>query len=361
MPGTSPDIGHKPLDMHWCSISRRSVIFFSPGLGPQIQPACFQGVVVDLIAKPAYFGEMTPWYAPANIKESIGRLMALRSALVLSAILALLVTEFRFDWIESAVGTYLVSNNHLRPESGAVWDQGHKTDQARKTLSQYMDQRSDVQREVRRAQSMGQVVSSIDDERGAMISADHFIELYQKLPPVLSQEIISPYSLLTYLSENRWKRSFFERQENGLILIYLLDGHNQVLHRLEAGPVLVEHILRGEVAIQSPLDQLGDFAENIYPAEVFFKALNSMSDDVKKVILDSPRNLLGVSGRIVRVGISNQPLAGSVEIGFEVEDAQGTKVILTQGLASHVNRLQWVLRGQAKTLGEPPGGVGELP
>ncbi len=302
---------------------------------------------------------MTPWYAPTSFKESIGRLMALRSALILSAILALLVTEFRFDWIESAVGTYLVSNNHLRPESGTVWDQGHKTDMARKSLSQYMDQRSDLQREARRATSMGQVVDGIDDERGAMISADHFIALYQKLPPVLSHEIISPYLLLTHLSGNQWKRAFFERQADDQILIYLLDDHNQVLQRLAVGPVLIEHIQRGEVAIQTRLDQLGDFADQIYPAAQFFAALNMMPEEVKQGILDSPRNLLAVSGRIVRVGISSQTTTDSVDIGFEVEDAQGTKVILTQGLAAHVHQLQWVLReqeGQSMVPPSPQGG-----
>jgi hypothetical protein len=304
---------------------------------------------------------MTQWYAPSSVKESFGRLLALRSALIFAGILGLLVTEFRFDWIEKAVGTYLVSNNHLRPESGAVWDQDHEVDMARKSLTQYMDRRSDVQREVRRATSMGQVVSGIDDDRGAMISAGHFIELYQKLPAILSQEIISPYTLLSLVSANQWKRTFFERQADDQFLIYLLDDQNQVLHRLAIGPVLIEHIQRGEVAIQSGLDQLSDFADHIYPAESFFAALNTMSNEVKREILDSPQNLLGVSGRIVRVGISSQPAAGSVDIGFEIEGVQGTKVVLTQGLAAHVDQLQWRLKGRTQTLGQPPGGGMELP
>lgn len=304
---------------------------------------------------------MTPWYAPSGIKESLGRLMALRSVLILSAIVGLLVTEFRFDWIEKAVGTYLVSNNPLRPESGAVWDQGHKTDMARKSLTRYMDQRSDVQRQVRRATSMGQVVANVDDDRGAMISAGHFIELYQKLPTILSHEIISPYSLLSLMSANHWKRAFYERQADGQIFIYLLDDHNQVLRRLSLGPVLIEHIQRGEVAIPSDLDQFNHFADHIYPAERFFAALNTMSDEVQRGILGSPRNLLGVSGRIVRVGISGRPSAGSVDIGFEIEGIRGTQVIVTQGVAAHVYQLQWILDGQTRTMGQPNEGGVELP
>jgi hypothetical protein len=300
--------------------------------------------------------DMTPWYAPTGFKDNIRRLMALRSALVLWVVLSLLVTELRFDWIEGVVGAYLVSSNRQRPESGGVWDQGHQSDLARKRLSQYMDERSDVRREMRRATTMGQVIDGMDDERGAMISAGHFVKLYQKLPPVLSHEIISPYALLAHLSDTHWKRTFFERQGDEQLNIYLLDAHNQVLRRLSVGSVLIEHIHKGEAAVLSRLDQLGDFAGQIYSAQQFFKALNSLSEEEKKGILDSPGNLLAVSGRIVRVGISSQSMAGVVDIGFEVDSAQGAKVILTQGMASHIRRLQWILEVQAPAAPQPREG-----
>lgn len=292
---------------------------------------------------------MTSWYAPASLKEYMRRLLSLRSAILWCAVLALVVTEFRFDWIESAVGAYLVSTNSGRPESGKVWDQGHQTDMARKTLNQFTHQRTDAQREARRAVSMGQVVAGVDGERGVMISADHFVELYQKLPPVISHEIVSPYTLLTHLSSNQWKRTFFE-QQGKQIWVYFLDDHNQVLHRLAVGSLLIEHIRRGEVAIESRLDQLADFADQIYSAQQFFTALNTLDEEAKKGVLDSPGSLLRVSGQIVRVGISSQTMGDAVDIGFEVEDAQGAKVILIQGNISAVARLQSVLRSQISPL-----------
>lgn len=297
------------------------------------------------------------WYAPTTFKDHMRRLLALRSALVLLAFLAIVVTEFRFDWVEKALGMYLVSTNGQRPESGTVWDQGHQTDQARQTLSQYTDSQSNIQSDARRAATMGQVLAGIDTEKGAMISADHFVELYRKLPQVLSSELISPYTLLTHLSGNQWKRTFFERQDGDQLQIYLLDDHNQVLHRLSVGPVLIEHIRRGEVAVHTRLDQLGDFADQIYPAEQFFAALNTLSEEAKRGIVDSPLSLLQVSGRITRVGISSQVLGETVDIGFEVEDAQGAKVILTQGRISAVHRLKWALEETAPLFGEGQEGV----
>ena len=193
---------------------------------------------------------MTPWYAPTDFKEYSRRWITLRTALVLLTVVALAATEFRFGWLENAVGAYLVSTNSGRPESGTIWDQGRQSELARQTLSQYMNQRQDAQREVRQATTMAQLVTGAASERGAMISADHFIELYLKLPPVIAHEIISPFTLLSHLSSNRWQRTFFERQDQQ-VSIYLLDDHNQVLHRLAIGPGLIEHIEQGEVAIHT--------------------------------------------------------------------------------------------------------------
>ncbi len=291
---------------------------------------------------------MTPWYTPTNFKAWLRRLLALRTAMLLLLMIALVVTEFRFDWIENAVGAYLVTTNSRRPESGTIWDQGRQSDMARQTLAQYADQRQNVQREVRRATSMGQVVAGIDSDRGAMISAPHFVELYLKLPPVLSHEIISPYTLLTQLSTGHWRRTFFERQGQQLS-VYLLDDHSQVLHRLALGPGLLGHIQRGEVAIHSSLYHLSDFAAFIYPAEQFFTALNALPASVRQGIIAHPEDLLRVSGRIVRVGISSDAVDGAVDLGFEVEDAEEPRVILMQGRPNDVQRLKWILEEQAVT------------
>ena len=289
---------------------------------------------------------MTAWYTPTDFKDYSRRWFTLRTALLLSAAIALVTTEFRFDWLENAVGAYLVSTNSARPESGAIWDQGRQSELARETLSQYMNQRQDVQREARRATTMAQVLAGVGNEGGAMISADHFVELYLKLPPVIAHEILSPFTLLSQLSTNKWQRTFFERQDQQ-ISIYLLDDHNQVLHRLAIGPGLMEHIEQGEVAIHTGLHQLSDFADHTYAAEPFFALLNTLPEQVRKGILSSPEELLRVSGHIVRVGISNESTGGVTTLGFEVEDLQGSKVILTQGRTEDIERLQYLLEAQS--------------
>ena len=285
---------------------------------------------------------MTLWYAPTSYKEYVRRLITLRTVLLFSAVVVMVATELRFDWMESAVGTYLATTNGARPESGTIWDQGRQSELARQTLNQYMNQRQDVQREVRRATSLGQVLAGIGKENGAMISAAHFVELYLKLPPVLAHEIVSPYTLLSQLSANKWQRTYFEGQGDQLS-VYMLDDQNQVLYRLTIGPGLIEHIQQGEVAIHTGLNQLSDFSAHIYTAEQFFSVLNTLPDEVRKGIVASPEELLRISGRIVKVGISDESVGGATALGFEVEDLQGAKVILTQGRSNDVERLRWML------------------
>jgi hypothetical protein len=101
------------------------------------------------------------------------------------------------------------------------------------------------------------------------------------------------------------------------------------------------------VAIHSGLHQLSDFADHIYAAEPFFNLLNSLPEQVRKGIVASPEELLRVSGRIVRVGISNESMDGATTLGFEVVDLQGSKVILTQGRTEDIKRLQWLLASQS--------------
>jgi hypothetical protein len=294
---------------------------------------------------------MINWYAPENLIQWIRRLLVPRAFGLLLAFAALVVTELRFDWIEIAVGSYLTTTNAYRPETGNIWDQGRQNDSARQALSQFMNQRQSAQLEARRATSLAQVVSGIDDERGAMISAEHFVDLYLALPPVISHEIISPYTLLAQLSSGQWQRTFFEQPEHQLS-IYLLDSQNQVLHRLIVGSGLLEHVLRGEVAVSSSLSGLSDFADHIYPAQRFFELLNNYPAGVRQGIIANPQDLLRISGRIVRVGISNTTFGDVIDLGFEVEGGQGLKVILTQGNADDIRRLQRALDG-SRTLGRP--------
>ena len=178
-----------------------------------------------------------------------------------------------------------------------------------------------------------------------IISADHFRHLYNELPPELSAELLSPYTLVRLISENEWDRVFFEPGGSGFN-IYLLNKDNRVLKQLTVPGDMLTRIERGEAPRIDTLDNLPQFENRIYPAERFFKAIETVSDDVRRQGIPWPENLLKSPGRVTRVAISDEVISGYIEIGFELEEAGRTRVILFQGRDWAVARIRAVLEGE---------------
>lgn len=302
-----------------------------------------------------YNRRMSDAYAPRNIHQWQRRILSLPVAFFVLAIGAALVVELRFDWIETVIGTYMVSTNAQRPESGAVWEQGHRAATARQDLATFVARRQQSQREARNAANMAQLINSLTIDQGAMVSADHFTALYMSLPPMLAREIISPFQLLSIASQGRWQRTYFERQADQVNL-YLLDDRNQVVSQLTIGADLLSHVRRGEVAVGGDLAHLADFAGTSYEPTRFFKVLETMTAADRQAVMAHPEDLLKVGALIRRVGISRETADGLVDLGFEIQDAEGTRVLLVQGKLPAVRRLQLLLDGRS----DLPWGSGGL-
>ena len=282
---------------------------------------------------------MMNWFEPQDIKDWIQRGQLLRSILIVFAIIVIVFTEFRFNWIEKSIGAYLVTTNNDRPESGAIWDLGHQTQTARKNIAEIVSDKQMSQHEAQGAESFFQVLSGLKDDNGVSISASHFRKLYDELPTVLSQELLSPYSLLQSEAQGDWVRTYFTKDEKG-IHIYLLNRQNQVLKEVVISREIADYIVKGEVAISGPLSNFADFADHIYPADIFFNTLESMPENSRRGVLPQPEMLLNTKGRLIYVGISNEQIGGMVAVGFEYERNGAHKVILVQGRQKEVEKIR---------------------
>jgi hypothetical protein len=264
--------------------------------------------------------------------------------LLLLVLSSIFILELRFDWIERILGSYLVTTNSERPESGSIWEKSHQTRTAQQTLEQILTDRQTMQREARNAATFTQIAANVALGKGVMLSADHFRKLYLRLAPSIAHDIISPFELLALVSEGRWRRTYFEKSITGL-MIYLLDANNRVLRQLELDSVLLSQLERGEVALAESLDHLPIFKNRIYPADQFFNSLESFPEEVRRSMVPHPETLLVVSGQIVRVGISDETLSGFIELGFEFFDGTQHHVVLVQGHEWAVWRLRSHLEG----------------
>jgi hypothetical protein len=283
---------------------------------------------------------------------------ALRPILLLMMVSCIFILELRFDWMERILGSYLVTTNSERPESGSIWEKSHQTRTAQQALEQILTDleqiltdRQALQREARSAATFTQIAANVALGKGVMLSADHFRKLYSRLAPSIAHDIISPFELLGLVSDGRWRRTYFEKSLTGL-MIYLLDADNRVLRQLELDSVLLSQLKRGEVALAESLDELPIFNNRIYPADQFFDSLESFPEEVRRSMVPHPETLLAVSGKIVRVGISDETLSGFIELAFEFFDGTQHRVVLVQGHEWAVWRLRSHLEGVDKAAGQ---------
>jgi hypothetical protein len=109
---------------------------------------------------------------------------------------------------------------------------------------------------------------------------------------------------------------------------------------------MLARIEHGETPRTDTLDNLPQFASRIYPAERFFRALEAVSEDVRRQGVPWPENLLKSGGRVTRVAISDEVLSGYIEMGFEMEEPARTRIILLRGRDWAVTRIRAVLEGE---------------
>jgi hypothetical protein len=282
---------------------------------------------------------------PSDFSDWVRRVFSPPALILLAALGAMAVAELKLAWVEQAVGTYLMATNAGRPESGTIWEKGQKTRSARSAVDKLAADRESLQRGARNAGTLNEVLAVLGPGQGVMLSAEHFRELYQKLPQGFAYDLISPFELLRFASEGRWNRTYLERSGDG-VLVYLLEPGNQVLRQVKLNPAALGLLDRGDTAETQSLEALPGFTGRIYAAERFFAVLAAFPDDTRRSLVPQPERLLELSGQITRVGISDQAVSGFVEIGFEVRAGARRRVLLVQGQDWAVWRLRSMLEGR---------------
>jgi hypothetical protein len=273
---------------------------------------------------------MPSWSEPHDLKTWMIRGVSLRGGVLFLAVLAILVSEVRFSWLEILAGRYLAVTNGHRPESGNVWEQGRLKQVATQTLEQMVTQQLTAQREAREATTLTQLIDNLSPSRGTMISAAHFRDLYSQIPEPVERTLFSPIFMLRISAERSWERVYLER-ENGQVGIYLLDRDNNVLSYTTLNDAQVDATGSGAPVLEGTLDDQPEFAGRIYPADRFFMALDTLPTETQQGVLPSPGVLLAAEGRPVRVGISDEVNADRIRIAIEMETAQGQRILLTTG------------------------------
>ncbi len=266
------------------------------------------------------------WCEPRDIRDWLNRFFSLRSLTFILIVLLLAVFEFRFDWMEKALGSYLSTTNRQRPETGDIWEKAHERQQALDSLDEITVDREILQRNARSAVDLSDIISYIADNQSVMISPEHFRSLYIRLPLSIASRIISSNELLQMLGEKEWERTYFRKFGNQLS-IYFINRSNRVLREIVVEESTLVQIERRKIVFNGSLEEWGASPDRIYTTDRFFSALGSLPKDVQDEVLAQPEAILNADGRLVRVGFPLQLQTAWVDIGFELDDGSQRQVI----------------------------------
>ena len=284
------------------------------------------------------------WYDPFTTGEWARRTFSFLNLGILILTVAFGVSEFRFDWCEKLVGTYLMATNDFRPETGALWETGRQTSNAHKSLNRIITQREDSRRSAQQAESFSLLVESLGPGEWVTLEKEQFKTLYLSLSPGIGRQLIDPAHLVWLLNGNITDRIFCEGLMEG-INIYFIDSQNRVIRQIDLKKNTILEIESRNAPVQGKLVEIEAFSNRIYPAAKFFDAIFKLPIEMISELMVDPDLLLQQEGTIQQVGIWNEADGGYIKLGFEFEHRGENRVLMIQAREWAVWQLSLILKG----------------
>ncbi|MCP4022401.1 MAG: hypothetical protein GY729_11205 [Desulfobacteraceae bacterium] len=285
------------------------------------------------------------WYEPIEFSEWVKRAFSLFNIGIVIFTAVFMFSEFRFDWCEKYIGSYLASTNDGRPEKGAIWKAGKQTSDAHRFLKEIVTQQQNAKRNVMEADTFAQLSSRILPGEWVQLEKDHFKKLYLSLPESFAGKMMTSIRLFWLLSSQSVDRIFCEGVMEGL-KIYFLDAENRVLEMISLEKQEILEIENSKKPLEGRLETIKGFEGRIYPADVFFNALFALSANIgSDDLIVNPEVLLKEEGKVTKVGIWNEANLGYIRLGFEFEYLNTRKVVFVKGREWAIWQLSINLKG----------------
>jgi hypothetical protein len=285
------------------------------------------------------------WYDPFTFSEWLKRTFSVLNIAVLVVTAMFVISEFRFDWFEKMVGSYLISTNDFRPQTGPIWETGRQTTNARQFLDTLISKKQKARVNVQNATSFTQLASGIQPGEWVTLEKQEFKSLYLTIHQASAARVVEPSYLLWLLNSETLDRIFCEGVEDGLN-IYFIDSENRVIRKIELTQNEILTLEDGIQPVKGRLSDIPEFSGRIYAAEDFFNALFKLPSDIIPDLISHPEILLSLDGRITRVGIWNESENGYIRLGFEMQVNGDRRLIFLNGREWAVWQLSLNLKGE---------------
>ncbi len=258
--------------------------------------------------------------------------------------LVVVASEFRFDWVETLAGRYLLSTNVGRPEIGGIWETGHQTVNAHQSLNQMIIKKEIARQTVREADSFVALAKGLSAGEWVNLDKNQFKTLYLSLSRGDRQTLMEPARLVWLLNGNITDRIFCEGRMGGM-KIYFIDSGNRVIQQIELDAKKIGGD-PGEMLTAAGLDELKGFSGRIYSSDLFFDAVFKLPPDMVPDLIKNAEILLSLTGTIKRVGIWNTSEDGFIRLGFEFSHLGEKQVVQILARDWAVWQLSLILKGE---------------
>lgn len=286
------------------------------------------------------------WYEPFSFTEWIKRTFSILNIIVAVITITFIVSEFRFDWFENLVGTYLAGTNASRPQKGPIWETGQQASSAQQYLNNIISQKEETQKNVSQAVSFIDLSSNIKPGEWVTLEKQELKKLYLNAHRSTADRIIEPAYLLWVLNDRALDRIFCEGTLQGFNL-YFIDSQNRVIKKIELSRDDISSLVEGIRPVPGSLEDMPEFSGRIFTADDFFKGLFKLPSDIIPDLISHPEVLLNLEGQITHVGIWNESQDGYIRIGFEISLDDGSQVVFMNGREWAVWQLSLNLKGES--------------
>jgi len=240
--------------------------------------------------------------------------------------------EFRYNYVERAIGRYLAWHNSTRQASGQIWESVSVSEDVQKQLDDLVRTRRQETAVETPVASLDELIQEVFFREKLVITRDQFIEMYLRFPLYHSAMIVDPVEMLGMVNElTNWQRTLIVF-EQGDLNFYLVDGLNNVLGECSLSAEYINYFLAEKESRSLGLDAFISFRGAHYPAGVFYDAWALLTPGQRSGIPLSNEELIAWRYRLQRVGVNHSTLIGDrMELGFELSGDQGLTTIRVLG------------------------------
>ena len=289
-----------------------------------------------------FAGVRRPWHSVAGL-------------VILSAFLFL---EFYTNLFEKSVGYYLKWQNHKRPQLGRMWERDRQSLIAQAQI-QSIRSSLDIQEESASGiSSLKQLFENVAPGFPLVVTREKFLQLYFDFPGLGSEQIISPYDLISLDSAKNWNRVLLKRF-GPWITLQFLDQKNIPAHEIFLSIDTILDIQATRSIKRGTLEDSNFKKNRIFRFDEVLPVLKSLDSVTQTAVFPEPRWFLEKNYYITRVGVSEvvpgEETAQHLVFGIEYETDYYTGVLfipvameLANNILSQIDRSDALAEGLAE-------------